>query len=446
MSWAAKATKRPLGSSTARALDLQPDYYPALRALGGTAKTPERAKEYDARLQKAIDAGTKDARVYLDLAARLRVSGANADQVGAVLARGVAADPATLKLREAAIQHWLASGQNDKALALAGDGEAAHPDDVAMSVLAALTQDATGNPEKAAIKYAELQSRFPERMDWGLKHAQALVRAGKAPDAMLALRKLTALRADEPAPYQMLAMLQAQQKQPAEALLTADMLAARPKLKATGLLLRGDIQALAQDKAEALKAYEEAGKAGAAEAAMLRKVELQDRTGGEAFAAGELNDWLASHPASIPALSLAARRESAKKNYSAAVRYLEAIAKLNQNSPIVLNDLAWAYAQARNPAALTTARKAAALAPENPQILDTLAEAQVLAGQKKDAIANLRLAMSLAPRSAVVRVHLAELLAADGNKKEAADLLRDIDERSLDKEAATRLQAVKGRL
>jgi predicted Zn-dependent protease len=86
------------------------------------------------------------------------------------------------------------------------------------------------------------------------------------------------------------------------------------------------------------------------------------------------------------------------------------------------------------------------LAPDNAQILDTLAEAQMVAGQRKEATASLRHALALAPGLPSARVHLAELLAADGSKKEAADLLRDIDERSLDKEATTRLQAVKGRL
>jgi putative PEP-CTERM system TPR-repeat lipoprotein len=431
---------------TGHALDLRPDYYPALLVLGRTATKPERAKEYDARLQKAVDAGSKDVRIYLDRARRLRLTGADADQVGAVLARGVTADPGSVGMREAVVNHWLAWGRKDKALEVAAEGETAHPDDMAMKALAASTLEVAGNLEQAATKYAELQARAPDRIGWGLKHAQALGRAGKASDAMLSLRKLISLRADEPAPYQMLAMLQVEQKQTSDALVTADMLAERPKFKAAGLLLRGDIYARTQDKGEALKAYGEAGKAGAAEEALSRRVELNDRTGGEVFATSELRDWLAAHPDSIPALSVAARRESAKQDYAAAARYLETIAKLNPNNPVALNDLAWAYAQARNPAALVTAKKAAALAPENPQILDTVAVALVLAGQKKEAIANLRQAMSLAPRNPTVRVHLAELLVDEGNKKDAVALLEGLDPNSLDKEAARRFQGVKGRL
>ncbi len=428
------------------ALDTRADYYPALFALGKLANSPEHTKEYDDRLQKAAQAGSKDARIHLERVLRLRLSGADAEQVGAVLEQGIKADPASMPLREAAVRHWLAVGRKDKALTLATDGEAAQPDSVATIALAASTNEAAGNHEQAVTKYGQLSARFPDRIDWALRHAQSLARAGRSAEAISSLRKLISSRADEPAPYRILAMLQMDQKRKDEALLTASMLRDRPKLRSSGLLLLGDIHAQAGDKDEALKAYSEVGKAGGADVALVRKIELLDRTGSQAFANGELKEWLAANPNNIPALSLAAKREAGKQDHAAAARYLEVITKLEPRNAIALNDLAWSYAQSRNPAALAVAKKAAELAPDNAQILDTLAEAQMVAGQRKEAMASLRHALALAPGLSSARVHLAELLAADGNKKEAADLLRDIDERSLDKEAATRLQAVKGRL
>ncbi len=431
---------------TSRALDVRPDYYPALMALAISATSADRSKQYDDRLKRAVDDKTKDVRIYFDLAKRMRIAGADSDKIGAVLERGVAADAESVGLREAAIRHWLAWGKKDKALSVASEGEAANPDNLAMKVLAASTHEAAGNFEQAINKYAELKARFPERVDWGLRHAQTLVRAGKAPDAMLALRKLIAQRPDEPAPYQMLAMLQVEQKQGSDALVTAGMLTDRPKLKATGLLLRGDVHAVLEEEPKALKAYETAGKAGALEEAGLRRIELQARTLGGDYAISELRDWLAKHPDSIPAMTLAVRYASAKGDYATAAKYLETIDKLNPNNPVTLNDLAWAYAQARKPEALAVARKAIAMAPENPQVLDTLAEAQALAGQKKDAIASLRLAMALAPSNSVVKVHLAELLVEEGSKKEAVGLLEGIDQHALDKEATIRFQHIKGSL
>lgn len=431
---------------TVRALDLRADYYPALMALAGTATIPERVKQYEDRLKRAVDVGTKDFRIYIDLARRMRIAGADPEKIGQLLERGIAATPDANVLRETAIRYWMTLGKNDKALSLLAAGDSAYADNLEMKVLSAKTHEALGNFEQAAAKYAELNARFPDRVDWGLAHSQALTRAGKASDAIQALRKLIAQRPDEPSVYQMLAMLQVQQKQAKEALLTADMLEERPKQRLAGLFLRGDVLANSEEEMKALKVYDEAAKAGGAEEALLRRVQLQDRIGREAFASNELRDWLAKHPESIPALSLASRRASAKQDYVATARYLEAVIKLEPNNPIALNDLAWAYAQGRNPAALLTAQKAVALLPDNPQVLDTLAEAQALAGQKKEAISTLRLALSLAPQSAVAKIHLAELLLDAGEKKEAASLLDKADQRALDKEATARMQRVKARL
>lgn len=428
---------------TNHALDIRADYYPALLALAKTTTTEERARQYDDRLKKAVDAGTKDARIYFDLARRMRIAGAEPDKIGALLERSVVADPASVGLRDAAIRHWLAWGKRDKALTLASGGESANPDNWAMKALAASTHEAAGNLEQAITKYAELNARFPERVDWGMKRAELQVRAGNTSEAIQSLRKLISQRTDEPAPYQMLAMLQVRQRLGNDALVTASMLADRPKLKSTGLLLQGDVLAQMEQDTKALKAYDEAAKAGATEAATLRKIELQARTLGEGYADAELRDWLAKHPDSMQGLALAIRVATVKGDYATAAKHLEAVDKLNPNNPATLNDLAWAYAQLKNPAALVLAVRANQLAPENPQILDTLAEAQTLAGKKKEAVASLRFGLALAPQHPVLKVHLAELLMEEGNKKEAAVLLDGIDQKVLSKESLARFERVK---
>jgi predicted Zn-dependent protease len=254
------------------------------------------------------------------------------------------------------------------------------------------------------------------------------------------------LRADEPAPYQMLAMMQADQGQTADAEVTARMLRDRPKLQAQGWLLLGDVLARAERKPEALKAFAEAAKAGASEEGLLRRVKLLDSTGEQGLASTELNNWLSAHPKSVPVLFAAARRYSARNDYASAARTTEAIVKLAPNNYIALNELAWVHVLARNPAALATARKAADMAPDNAAVLDTLALAQIQADQKKEGAATLRRALALAPGAAILKIHLAELLVEDGKKKEAADLLRDVGDRGLDSDGARRLQSVKGRL
>ncbi|MFB0935817.1 MAG: PEP-CTERM system TPR-repeat protein PrsT [Propionivibrio sp.] len=431
---------------TRLALDVRADYYPALFALARMSDSPERMQEYDERLLKAIQSGSKDARVYLDRVRSLRLSGAELEQIGAVFEQGLRVDPLSADLRTAAVQHLLALGRKDKALALASEGEAAQPDSVAMIALVATSNEATGNYEQAVKKYGLLTARFPDRIDWATTYAMSLAHAGRSSEAITFLRKLIASRADEPAPYRTLAMLQIDAKQEDAALTTAAMLRDRPKLRISGFLLLGDVYAKVGKRDEAIKAYAEVGKAGENDVARVRKIELLDRLDASAYAGGELNTWLASSPNNIAALSLAARRASAKGDYATAAGCLERIVRLEPQNPIALNDLAWSYAQIRNPEALAVAKKALELAPENPEVLDTLAEAQAVAGLKDEAVGSLRRALAIAPGLPGVRIHLAELLIAKGSKKEASGLLEGIQEKKLNQDMQKRFRGLKENL
>lgn len=429
-----------------RALDLRPDYYPALNALAKTVNSPEKRSEYETRLKKAVDSGSKEGSVYLDQARLLAGKGVGAEQIGALLDKGVTAAPTDLALREASIQYWLKAGRKDKALALAKEGEAAMPDSGPMLALSAHVQEVAGESSQAAIKFAQLSERFPDRVDWNLKYAQNLILAGKKQDAEKVLRRLIQQRPDEPAPYQALAKLQVDMGLSKEAQTTAEMLRDKPRMKALGLILLGDVYGATNRRPEALKAYSAAANAGLPEIALQKKVRLLDETGGSVLAATELAKWLAAHPNSVVGLSLAATRASDRRDYPEAAKYLEAVVKQDPENPVALNDLAWAYVMAKDPKALDVAAKAVSLAPNNPVVLDTLSQAQLNAGLKPAAIATARKALALDPKSGSIRVHLAELLAEEGNTQEAKELLSGIDEKQVDKEASLRLAKLKGML
>lgn len=429
--------------STRNALNLRSDYYAALSALAKSANTSERKLEYESRLKKAVDSGTKEARIYLDQARVLTAQNAEPEKIGALLDKGASSSPANLALREAAIRHWLVTGRKDKALSLAKDGEAAMPDSPQMLALAATVQEAAGESSQAAVKFAQLSERFPDRVDWSLKHAQNLSQAGKKQDAVNVLRRLIQVRPEEPQPYQQLAELQLDIGLAKDAQVTAEMLRDKPRMKALGLILLGDVYGVTGTRGDALKAYSAAAVAGLPELAMQKKVLLYDQTGGGALAAGELSKWLSEHPKSIPGLSLAAMRASAQGEYPQAAKYLESIVKLDSNNPVALNDLAWAYVMAKDARALAVASRAQVLAPNNVVVLDTLSQAQFNAGHRSDAIVTARKALALDPEFGAVKVHLAEFLAIEGNRIEAKGLLNGIDNKKLDKEASARFHRLK---
>jgi putative PEP-CTERM system TPR-repeat lipoprotein len=89
------------------------------------------------------------------------------------------------------------------------------------------------------------------------------------------------------------------------------------------------------------------------------------------------------------------------------------------SSAVMLNNLAWLYSEAGDARALDTARQAAALAPKNPAIADTLGWILLQQGQYAEALPILRGAAAGAPRDPEIRFHFALALSKSGDRDEA---------------------------
>lgn len=441
---AAEGQKNKALEQTRRALDIRPDYAPALSALARRVASQDGAREYQARLLKAVEMGTRHPRVYIDLARMLSIGGADAARIGEVLERGVNAAPGEIELRQAAVRHWLAWGRADKAEALAAEGEAAQPENIALISLAALVHEVKGNFEQSGKRYRDLSVRFPNGAEWSYKLAASLTRAGKQQEAIDVLKKIVAGTADDPTAYRMLAQLQVDSGRKADALSTAAMLRDRTKLKVPGLLLQGDILAQAGDNELALNTFSEAEKGGAMEMALAHRIDLLDRSGSRSAASEQINKVIAARPGNVSVLLVAARHEHTLGNLASAANYLKEVLRLQPANVLALNELGWTYVRLGNPEALGIARKAAELAPTNAAILDTLALAYANAGRNDEAESTWRRALGIDPLAAAVRLHLAEWLLKRGRKDEIRGLVMYLDDRALSKDDQRRLTELKG--
>jgi Flp pilus assembly protein TadD len=232
-----------------------------------------------------------------------------------------------------------------------------------------------------------------------------------------------------------------------EALSIARELGEKAPNKLTALLLEGDLLMKSGQTDEALKQFAKAVKAGAIPAANLRIVQILDQTKRSQAAELELAETLRKFPDDPTVIGFAAQRIRAQGNPAKASELLQKIVNKSPRNPLALNDLAWAQFEAKQPEALQNAIKAAELAPNSPEILDTLGMAQAQAGKQAEAMTTLRAAVNLAPQAPTQRLHLAELYFASGDRKEAANLLQPLDRNKLtakDQETVAKLTGSSG--
>ncbi len=121
-----------------------------------------------------------------------------------------------------------------------------------------------------------------------------------------------------------------------------------------------------------------------------------------------LPEWLEKLPQSPTALSLAADQALEDNDYQAAINYLDRVIALAPNSPVTLNNLAWAYLQTNNKEALSTAQRAYQLAPERADIVDTYGWILVKNKQVQEGLAILEKALALAPDNKEIEQHVTE--------------------------------------
>ncbi len=155
-------------------------------------------------------------------------------------------------------------------------------------------------------------------------------------------------------------------------------------------------------------------------------------------------------PNAVPAHILLAELYTIAGEAELAAESYKKILAVQPNNAVALNNLAYDMAvREKKPAeALPLARKAQALAPQDPTILDTVGWLEYLSGNTAQAAKLLVLAAKAAPGNSEIRLHTAFALSSQGARgaaeSELAEALRlnpALEKRSDVQELKTRLQA-----
>jgi Tfp pilus assembly protein PilF len=186
-----------------------------------------------------------------------------------------------------------------------------------------------------------------------------------------------------------------------------------------GYALEGDVHTSRREPEQAATAYAMAYDKQASAPLAQKLFHSRMKTGATESAYGILRQWLAEHPQDIATRSLlASALQDAGHNQQAIEQYLKLLAHDPENVA-ALNNVAWLYQETGDSKGIRYADRAHELAPERPEITDTLGWLLVQYGDTNRGLVLLQEARVKAPHIPDIHYHMAVALYKSGRTGEA---------------------------
>lgn len=403
--------------SLERALEMSPDFFPAVAALAEmdlAQKQPEAAqKRFEAMLARKPDS----VQAILGLARLKTLRGANKDEVATLLRKAVEVAPNEVLPRQILVTHLLRHNEGKAALTAAQNAVAALPKSAELLDTLGQAQLAAKEFNQAVSTYGKMASMQPQATLPHLRMAGVYMAHQDPKGAAQSLRKALEIEPNLLTAQQGLTELAVRGDRVPDALLIVKEIQKQRPQEGVGFALEGDVQAAAKNWGAAIAAYEKTLKLApeASDVAVkLHTMQLlaQKKREADVFAAS----WMRSHPKDAKfALYLGDRAVATNDLNTAATHYQKAL-DVQPNSPLVLNNLAWVAGKLGRKDALSLAEKANQLAPNTAAILDTWA--MLLASEKNfpKALETQKRALQLQPDAPLFKFNLAQIQIQAGDK------------------------------
>jgi len=138
--------------------------------------------------------------------------------------------------------------------------------------------------------------------------------------------------------------------------------------------------------------------------------------------------WIDTHPSSIPSMLALATAQLRVKNSSAAKYLYTKVIEIDSDNAVALNNMAWLLRDEDNILALEYASRARALKPQSQNALDTLAVVLLKNGDSALAKKTISKALAINPDNSSVKYHRAMIDVAMGDQESAVSVLTEIIE------------------
>ena len=305
----------------------------------------------------------------------------------------------------------LRAGRAQQALDAAREAQAVAPNHPATLMALADAQVAIGNPDLARVTLRRMAQGAAFNASWLAQAAARQMQIGDTDAAAFTLGKALLAEADYPPARVLQARLSMQQRKFADAEKQVQTLLQKPAVKAEALLVLGELRLAQKRPADAIEAYRSAHRAKPDSASLYGLYGALIAADQAREAVRLVEDWHARHPSDRMAAHALGEAWLALEDWPRARSVYQALLNQHPDDARAHNNLAHALMRLGDKGALAHAERARALAPNEPQVNDTLGWLLVQQGQVEKGLRYLREAALRAPDDSVIRAHLDEALA-----------------------------------
>jgi len=424
-----------------KALSVQPDNKPALMNL---AQLDLQQKDFESarkRYQAILARDAKDVPAMMGMA-QVEANKHNEKAGLAWLEKAKDTSPNALAPRLYLGVYYLRMKNNAMALSELTAAQRDHPANPDVLNLLGQVQLADGQKSQAASTFEKLVAMRPESPAAHYHLAMARINTDNPNGGAESLRKALQLKPDYAEAVYALAKLEIRAGRPEEALKLAQQFEKAAPKSPAGFIVEGDVLFAQQRYTDAVAAYEKAWGLQQASPTVLKLHAAYTKAGNAKAADAKIQAWLKGHPDDVPAQMYLAGEDLREGRNKLAIERYEAILKKSPENVLALNNLAQLYQQEKDPRALATAERAQKLAPDSARVSDTLGWILVEQGKTKRGLELLQKAAASAPQVPEIRYHLAVALAKSGDKTKARKELESLlqsDPKFAQREAAEQL-------
>ncbi len=401
-----------------RASTLQKSYFAPvanLAQLDLADKKPEQARQ---RLEAFVALDKKNIGAMTALA-ELAAAQGNMPLAVTWLERAATENPDLPEPGMRLAAHHMKVGDKAKALTQVRKLQTANPTNPDLIDMLGQAQVANNDAAGALESFSKLAALLPKSAKAQLRLASVHLMLKNQSAAAEDIKRALAIDPDNPQAQMAQVDLAMRSGKPDEALAIVRRLQKAQPTSALNFAVEGDLLQLLKQPDAAIKAYQQAYAVGKTPQLLLRMNQVMRTNGKTAQADALLAQGIKVHPNDMALPMYLAENHLSAKQYKSAIATFESILKRSPNNPLVLNNLAWAYQQEKDPRALATAEQANKLAPNNPPLMDTLGWMLVEQGDLKRGLPLLEQASQKAPKAADIRYHLAAALFKSGDKARA---------------------------